>query len=378
MLTTHMDAWVQTNPEPITKTPIEWFLHGIDREQVPDVSIAWRFDRSAETLRLVPPRQAEFLQVPINAAKAWLSDNAEVDVADVSQETTDSHIEVAQSRGGKTCIRWSGFEKGAETVRISEISPGDIILADPSRGGIRAGTWDPSSTEPVTDLGDEVQIEYGRRATLRLDSRLLNDTLPAAPDDENEADSSASERIAEWLQQKVDSSEEQIEWFAKAVGQLLESGFEIDSVGLDGESASASYYILSEKQPNTRHRKVDASTMDGSDEAVSLIGTGVTLSRHMDGVGERARRIAESLGLSKEIAEDLRLAGRLHDLGKVDSRFQEKLVGGDRVELEMLEEPLAKSLPGARKVRRYPTGMRHEIASVAMAESNPNVLAPAQ
>ena len=62
--------------------------------------------------------------------------------------------------------------------------------------------------------------------------------------------------------------------------------------------------------------------MDGTDESVSLIGTGVTLSRHMDGVGERAGRVAESLGLSEEIAEDLRLAGRLHDLGKVDRRFR--------------------------------------------------------
>lgn len=377
LLATYMDAWVQTNPEPIAQPPIDWFLHGIDQGQAPDVSVVWRFDRTDETLRLVPPRQAEFLQVPINAAKSWLSGNAEVDIADISQEATD--IRVAGS-----CIRWGGFEKGAEKVRISEIRPGDIILADPSRGGIRAGTWDPSSTEPVTDLGDAVQIEYGRRATLRLDSRLLGTNIPAKPgdeeipDDENESGNrSTRDRITEWLEQKEDASEEQTEWFTNAVGQLLESGFEIDSVGIDGESSSTSYYILSERQPDTRHRKVDAETMDGSDESVSLLGTGVTLSRHMDGVGDRAGRIAECLGLSEEIAEDLRLAGRLHDLGKVDSRFQEQLVGGDPVELEMLEEPLAKSLPGARRVRRYPTGMRHEVASVAMAESNPNILASA-
>jgi len=73
--------------------------------------------------------------------------------------------------------------------------------------------------------------------------------------------------------------------------------------------------------------------------------------------------------------DDLRLAGRLHDLGKVDSRFQFQLVGGDPIELAMRHgEPLAKSLPDARKVPGYPPGMRHEIASVAMIESNADVL----
>ena len=374
LLATHMDAWVQTNPEPIVNPPIDWFLHGIDQGQEPDVSIVWRFDRTYETLRLVPPRQAEFLQAPINAAKAWLSGNAEVDIADISQEATDIRV----VGDGNSCIRWGGSEKGAEKVRIREIRPGDIILVDPSRGGIRAGTWDPSSTEPVTDLGDAVQMAYGRRATLRLDSRLLGRTSPATPGDENEVDSlSASDRISEWLRQKSEASEDQDEWFTKAVGRLLESGFEIDSVGIDGESESDAYYILLEKHRDTGRRVVDAEIMDGSDESGSMIGTGVTLSRHMDGVGERAGRVAESLGLSEEIAEDLRLAGRLHDLGKVDRRFQEQLVGGDRVDIEMLAEPLAKSLPGARRVRRYPRGMRHEVASVAMAESNPHILASA-
>lgn len=373
LLTTHMDAWIQTNPEPKAQPPIDWFLHGIDQGQAPDVSIVWRFDRTYETLRLVPPRQAEFLQVPINAAKAWLSSNAEVDVADVTQENTDGYVESARAENGNSCRRWSGFEKGVEDIGINEIRPGDIVLVDPSRGGIRAGTWDPSSTEPVTDLGDAAQIEYGRRATLRLDRRLLDTDPPARPDDESEADSSASERISEWLRHP---SGNQDGWFFKTVEQLR-SGFEINAVGLDEESASEAYYVLSERNPETGYRKVDAATMDGSDESASLIGTGVTLSRHMDGVGERAGRIAESLGLPEETVQDLRLAGRLHDLGKVDRRFQEQLVGGDPVELEMLEEPLAKSLPGARRIRRYPRGMRHEIASVAMADSDPRILSPA-
>ena len=84
--------------------------------------------------------------------------------------------------------------------------------------------------------------------------------------------------------------------------------------------------------------------------------------------------IAERLGLDKPLVEDLRVAGRLHDIGKVDRRFQDQLVGGDPVELELRRDtPLAKSLPGARPVRRYPSGMRHEMASMAMIASNADV-----
>ena len=86
---------------------------------------------------------------------------------------------------------------------------------------------------------------------------------------------------------------------------------------------------------------------------------------------------AQKLGLDPEIQTDLQLAGELHDLGKVDQRFQSQLVGGDPVKLEMLVEPLAKSLPGAPRVRRYPRGMRHEVASLALVQSNPEVLASA-
>lgn len=45
--------------------------------------------------------------------------------------------------------------------------------------------------------------------------------------------------------------------------------------------------------------------------------------------------------------------------------------------MEMLDEPLAKSLPETRRVRRYPSGMRHELAKLAMIESNESILSVA-
>ena len=377
LLKTHMDAWSQTQPEPIVQPSLDWFLHGIDLDRAanPDVSVLWRFDRSSEALRLVPPRQPEFLQVPISAAKSWLSGSGHVDIADVELQATKN--EESSSHGHESApefVRWEGSGKDPDkNVGINEIRPGDVLILDPRFGGIRDGTWDPASSEPVTDLGDAAQVAFGHRATLRLDPRILGSPTLPKPADEIATDSSAKERISQWLVQWKTIRGDQPEWLSNTASRLSDS-FEITPVGVDEETPGQGYYILTERHPDSKKPVVDTATMDGSDESASMIGTRVSLRQHLDGVGNRAGRIAERLGLAKKFVEDLRLAGRLHDIGKVDRRFQAQLVGDDPVALEMLQEPLAKSLPNTRRIRRYPKGMRHEIASVAMVESNDSVL----
>ena len=137
LLRTHMDAWAQTSPEPVTQPAIAWFLHGmdLDRQAAPDVSILWRWDRAAETLRLVPPRQAEFLQVPIYAAKSWLATGPEVEVSDVAQaEPRQEKSPTSDDNAGIVdCVRWLGFGQEPESIgEAHEIRPGDILIVDPS------------------------------------------------------------------------------------------------------------------------------------------------------------------------------------------------------------------------------------------------------
>ena len=375
LLGTHMDAWIQTRPEPLVQPSVEWFLHGIDQNRPADVSILWRLDRSSEALRLVPPRQVEFVQVPIAAARSWLANGEEVDVADVPEaDRSEEFRSTAKPRTGHW-VRWAGIEDGAETdAGVGDIRPGDVLVVDPGRGGLHSGTWNPSSTETIEDLGDAAQIEYGQRATLRLDPRLPYVDSAPTPAGEVEADDApVAERIAEWLGRQLPEANGRPDWMRQTI-ERLGSQFEVVPIGLD-EGSGNPYYILTEQHRATRKRVVDAAAMDGSDEAGSFTSTGVTLRRHLDGVATRAGGIADRLGLPPEIAKDIFLAGRLHDLGKVDTRFQFQLMGGDPVELEMRrDEPLAKSLPGARRIRGYPPGMRHEVASVAMLESNRDVL----
>ncbi len=375
LLKTHLDAWVQTGPEPIVQPSIDWFLHGIEQSRLPEVSILWRFDRSSDALRLVPPRQAETLQVPISAAKSWLVGDSEVDVADVSQVGDTQHTRETSETHTPGWVRWLGFGGGAEEgIGVESIQPGEVLVVDPALGGLNAGTWDPSSTEPVEDLGDAAQFAYGRKTTLRLDPRLHYVAAPPSPANEATADESASDRITHWLDSVFSDP---ADWLSEAIAKFR-NGFEIDVVGAVEDGDDLRYYILTEQHEQTKRRLVDAAMLDGSDATGSFTGTKSTLSEHLAGVGARAGEIAKRLELSPETAADLRLAGELHDLGKVDPRFQLQLVGGDPVELEMRSgSPLAKSLPGVPRVWKYPRGMRHEVASVALIESNDDVLATA-
>ena len=371
LLETYLDAWAQTSPEPLIRPPIERFLHGMDEDRSTDVSIVWRRDHSPEVLRLVPPRQAEYLQVPVGGAKSWLSGATEVDVADVPQteDAADSSARKSEIEG--RWVRWLGAAEGTEQIPVNDIRPGDVLIASPDLRGLTRGTWDPSSSEDTADLGDQAQLAYGRRATMRLDPHLPYIGSPPTPADEAGADRPVRQRIAEWLED-WSAEPNHPDWIRQTVFRLG-TDFEAIPVGL-GAKERDGYYILVERHPKTKKTLVDPGAIDSETDAWSETCTGTALYAHVEGVSQRAGDIAKHLGLPVEVEHDLRLAGRTHDLGKVDRRFQLQLAGGDPVTLEMLDEPIAKSLPGAPRVQRYPKGMRHEMASVALIESNEAVL----
>ena len=304
--------------------------------------------------------------MPVGAVRSWLSGHPdEIPVADagVPHATAD---DVPAGESSDDWVRWRGFGDDPEPIAVSDVRPGDVLIVDPCRGGLSSHNWDPGTTEKIDDLGDAAQMAYGKRATLRLDPRLLPG-IPG-PDSEDEIDFSES-RLEMWLTERIATAEDLPEWQGEAL-QRLRSGFRSHPITSDDQDGGG-YLVLVEEHEG---QAIDVATLDGSDESISCTGAGVTLRRHMDGLGDMAAAFAERLGLSPEFCDDLQLAGRLHDLGKVDLRFQLQLVGGDPVAAAMLDEPLAKSLRNAPRVWRYPRGMRHEIASVALVESNPRVL----
>ncbi len=105
--------------------------------------------------------------------------------------------------------------------------------------------------------------------------------------------------------------------------------------------------------------------IESGDDGQTFQRRPVSLESHLNGVSTRIRAVAERLGLS-EMATDLALAGRLHDLGKLDDRFQ-RLCGRKQD-----AAPLAQSGHSWIERRRhaalsdYPKEERHEALSVEL------------
>ena len=95
----------------------------------------------------------------------------------------------------------------------------------------------------------------------------------------------------------------------------------------------------------------------------------VTLSEHSEAVARCAREWAAACGPQDRIVRTLEWAGRFHDLGKSDSRFQLMLQGGadgprrcKRTTCQIRHGPLRPcSANSVRRLSRLPAQFRHEL-----------------
>jgi len=395
-----IECWRRTSPIPVPDENIVPYLHGVGRGQH-RVSLLWRADLPVdvdEDAHLDPlPQRHELVEVSLAAARRFLTAAVVPDDADVEGAAhEDDPIERTASVSVRAFVR-----RSSRWVRLAspgELRPNDVVVVDTSAGG--HDEW--SFCEPGADGAAAAVVDVadltseGGPTSLRLDRRVLSGLLGRALDDdevkslglattpdktlEGERGLSGKERLDQaysLLDSLLSSLDEQAGRFRREVERLFAALATADPSDLqlvDHPAAEAGGRC----SIRLRSSALRVGGDDGNDS--SLGADDVLLDEHLASVGERARHYGELIGFTPELVGALGLAGRMHDLGKADSRFQAILRGGPMWLAESFGpgagELLAKSSGVVRRSGErlgtdnpWPRGYRHEAISLALSEA---------
>lgn len=403
LLPTHLDAWVQTAPAPAADPDPDLWLHGLRESPDLDVSVVWRADLGDQLERweplsdlidwvsACPPTSGEAMPVPISALRRWLSGDraAAGDVADIEGATAPA-TPPWRDKSPARILRW-GMGDEAHLVSVDKVRPGDTVIVPSSLGGVsESGSWSPESTTPVSDLGTR-SARRRNRLVLRLVPALFAGTPPPVPDpsvDDDEVEAADLEAVRHWLvsdagglsdgaQVPDDTVDAALEYLRAQVAQGR-TDFKLRRLAhVEGLAL-----VLEARWPGDGEEL--GETVDSEPETSEFLGHGkqVTLQTHLRDVEEWAGGLARACGLTDEIVDDLALAGRLHDVGKADVRFQRILTGGRAAAPVLLAKSSGPAPPPAvrRQIQRrvnYPARARHELLSASLLQTCPGALAEA-
>jgi len=417
MLPAHVDCWVQTSPAPWPEPESALFLHGM-RRNAPEAQVCWRADLDgldakhwADAVALVPPSSGECLSVPLHVLRRWLKgEEPSAKLADVGAIEPDNESdEDSAHHAPRTVLLWRGPEdsvvlSGGGDVR--DLRPGDTVVLPASLEG-----WDIFGAVACGDDGKPLAVDRGDEANLRARGRVALRLVPALWDGYPAGEArdaliallwSDAESVlaAEWheglraglallnqaLPNDVVDSGRDWHWLRVALTHLTaaKTRYELEPHPSGGVVITAKRK-LSALERNALHAGTLGADFSTEDDSASFT-VPVPLPEHLQGVADFARGFAAGCNLPDAIRVDITLAASLHDLGKADPRFQAWLRGGLPFPVpQPYERLLAKSgglaSPVARRRAReragYPGGGRHELLSVRLAESDPQILAQA-
>jgi CRISPR-associated endonuclease/helicase Cas3 len=386
----HLDAWSQTSPIPDPDPDPSLWLHGLDLSD-PDVALVWRADVTSERLALalgdeatlaalvdsvaaIPPGPSESLSLPVSHVRAWLAGQAPTAVADADSAPAEPPAD--EGLEPRLALVWRG--ESTAVLAPNRIRPGDVLVIPSDYGGIGAlGTWDPRATGAVMDVAEVDQVGPLRsRPVLRLNEFVLGVSAPGAIEGESSAETLARLRA---FCRDVSDSPGRPPWWPEARRATTEF-LSRDSVPMKARRDDVGWILTSARRALTTGSE-EISHVDESSEGSSFAAVQVSLSTHTSGVADTAVRTARNCGLSDALVADLALAAHLHDIGKLDPRFQSMLAYPDAAP----GTPLGKSQHGndralrarARAMSGLPDGFDHAVAGVAILERYPELLASA-
>lgn len=439
LTTPTLDCWVRTGPVPLPDTPVAPYLHGlgsdfatvsiawrdglVDPDPMGDYAERPGEDVNAD-LSAVPVRSEELVEVPLHAARRWLRGESALPLSDLDEDA-DPQLRVRTVREDFRAMVWRSDTDADSTSSARRVSrptgswvwidapgvrPGDVLVVPTERGGLDEYGWAPDSDRPVVDVSEVIRsrsqqlgvvgfgsglplpllrIDYGTASRLGLASedslelrRLVRDV---GKDTEEREGSSPEQELPAHLIASIDRVVESIgivPWDERLPGSAwtlatlsaLKSWMSGDVTVvpvLDKRGRGMDRFVM---MPSPKVARI-VERDDELPESSSMGVRQVPLKTHHTNVGDRARDIAQALGLPTDVSNAVEAAARWHDLGKAEPRFQAMLCGGDEYEAMLVDEPLAKSgidpanrvaYRVARERSGLPQGARHEAWSATL------------
>ncbi len=324
--------WTKTTTPPPDEAPVEPYFSGIAGPEYA-VSLIWR------------------AHVPDDGKQLWprASDREAVDVP--IREVRDPFGDEEDLR------RLSSDGVTIERISLDELRPGDTVVVPSDRGLLDEFGWNPAATSPVVDasLGKHglPLDETALRRLCDVSVGHLLDTALGVADDEDVDPTERAEAVEQILAAVAAApaptgwSEDEWQTFANGLGPPV-------------VTARNEVPRLPVAHPAAEPRS------DELDET-SLAKTAIDLDLHCQAVGTRAGLIAKRIGLPDDLVKVVERAGRLHDVGKADRRFQRWLdPEGARNGKAAKSNMPRHQWNTARIAAGWPRGGRHEELSARL------------
>ena len=327
--------WTKTTVPPKGEAPVEPYFNGLAAPGY-SVSLIWRAHVPGDGGRLWPrATDSESISVPISEVREALRDDD-----DIYRLASD----------GVTVERAGG---------AGALAPNDCMVLAADRGLMDEFGWNPLASKPVMDVslaGKGLPLDP---AAIEILCGVANfkrqiERATGQEHDEDGPDQADRDEAAGEILEAVRAAPEAHGWHAEEwkrftgslTSQVVKSRYEIARLQ------------VARPIPETRD--------DDSDEH-SIAVEMRDLDAHGQAVAERARSIARCVGIADDIRDTVALAGRFHDIGKSDLRFQRWLdpdgIAASPVAKSNAPRHLWESLRGDSG---WPRGGRHEALSARL------------
>ena len=333
--------WVKTTTPPEGEAPVEPYFAGINGAQY-SVFLIWRAHVPEDKDKpLLWPRvtDREAMEVPLQEVRGAL------DMADSIHRLAPDNLTI-------------------RATTPADLRPGDRIVLPIDRGLMDEFGWNPEASKPIMDVSLPRQgLPLDAPAIQRLcgvDVGRYIDTCERAF--KAEVDQAVGDKA-------VSSLLNAIRAVPAAAWEESEWGDFLDSLQPDPKRSRRSVLCL-----HTHHKDNTWASSDLEETSLAVEATGLDV--HGAAVADLAARTAGRIGIPSLLACVAEAAGKLHDIGKSDHRFQRWLQPGFDPEQDTSPKLLqAKSnMPrhlweATREASGWPRGGRHEELSARLVHT---------